>query len=148
MFRSVCPMCQEPSSFDDTRAGREVECPRCRSGFVATSGRSEVDEKPYRPQQSDGSAYARFSFLLALLALPTGFCGIGVVFALGGLLVGYVGLQSRLRPLAIIGMVLNLAAMILSIGLIAVFLMMQSSMDHDVPPAPDGTQAPFVNAKK
>ena len=54
MFRSVCPMCQEPSSFDDTRAGREVECPRCRSAFVTTPGRDEADEKPYRPQQSDG----------------------------------------------------------------------------------------------
>ena len=148
MFRSVCPMCQELSSFDDTRAGGEVDCLRCRSAFVATPGRYEVDEKPYRPKQSDGSGYATLSLLLALLALPTAFCGVGAVFALGGLLVGYSGLQSRLRTVAILGMVLNLAAMILSFGLIAVFLIMQSSMDRDVTPAPDGTQAPFVNVKK
>ena len=148
MFRSVCPMCQEPSSFADARAGGEVECPRCRSAFAATPGRGDSEDQPYLPKKSDGSAYARFSFLLALVALPTGPCGIGVVFALGGLLVGYVGLQSRLRPLAIIGMVLNLAAIIVSIGLIAVFLIMQSSMERDVPPAADGTRAPFVNAKK
>jgi hypothetical protein len=148
MFRSVCPMCQEPSSFDDTQAGREVDCSRCRSSFVATPSRSGADEKPYRSKQSDGSSYARFSLLLALVALPTGLCGIGVVFALGGLLVGYIGLQSRLRTLAIVGMVLNLVVIILSIGLIALFLLMESTVARDVPPAADGTQAPFMNAKK
>lgn len=150
MFRSVCPTCTEPSSFDDSREGREVECPRCRSPFVAKPDRRYPDEERVeRPRPSDGSGYATLSLLLGIVALPSAACcGVGAVFGFGGLLAGYGALQSRLRSIAILGMVLNLAAILLSIGMVAVIVVTQSAVDRDVPPSPDGTQPPFVNAKK
>ena len=150
MFRSVCPTCTEPSSFDDSREGREVECPRCRTPFVAKAERRYDDsERAERPHPADGSGYATLSLLLGILALPSAACcGVGAVFGLGGLLAGYGGLQSRLRSLSIIGMVLNLAAILLSVGVVGALIVMQSAVDREVPAAPDGTQAPFVNSKK
>ena len=150
MFRSVCPTCTEPSRFDDAREGREVECPRCRTPFVAKPDRRYAEEeRSERPRKSDGSGYATLSLILGIVALPSAACcGVGAVFGFGGLLAGYSALQSRLRSLAIIGMVLNFAAILLSIGMVGVIIVTQSAVDRDVPPAPDGTQAPFVNAKK
>ena len=150
MFRSVCPTCAEPSRFDDAREGREVECPRCRSPFIARPERPRDPEHEHRrPTRGDGSGYATMSLLLGVVALcSVACCGVGAVFGLGGLLTGYAGLQSRMRTLSIIGMILNIVAIVLSIGTVVVFLVVQSSVDRDVPPAPDGTQAPFVVPKK
>jgi len=151
MFRSVCPTCAEPSRFDDTREGREVECPRCRSPFVAKPERryEDNDEPRNRAPKPDGSGYATLSLVIGLVGIPSSACcGVGAVLGLGGLLAGYAGLQSRFRSLSILGMMLNLAAIVLSIGAVTVFIVTQSAVDRDVPPAPDGTQAPFVaNAK-
>ena len=151
MFRSVCPTCAEPSRFDDAREGREVECPRCRTPFVAKPDRryEDHDDRHDRPRGSDGGGYATLSLVLGLIALPSSCCcGVGAVFGLGGLLCGYAGLQSRLRTMSIFGMILNLAAIVLSIGSLVFWLATQSSIDREVPAAPDGTQAPFVNSKK
>jgi DNA-directed RNA polymerase subunit RPC12/RpoP len=150
MFRSVCPTCAETSRFDDPQEGREVECPRCRTPFVARPERVRAPESEHdRPHRSDGSGYATLSLVLGVIAIcgiPC--CGVGAVFGLGGLLTGYSGLQSRLRTLSILGLILNLAAVILSIGAVAVYLAAFSSVEREVPPGPDGTQAPFVGAKK
>ena len=149
MFRSVCPTCVEPSRFEDQLEGREVECPRCRSHFVARPERVRVDEDHDRPRRTDGSGYATLSLVLGLVALPGACCcGAGAVFGLGGFLCGYAGLQSRQRGVAIFGMILNLAAVIFSIGMVVFFTILQSTVDREVPPAPDGTQAPFIVPKK
>ena len=149
MFRSVCPTCAETSRFDDVQEGREVECPRCRTSFVARPERARAPENEHdRPRRGDGSGYATLSLVLGLIALCSVPCCVGAVFGLGGLLTGTAGLQSRLRTLSILGMILNTAAIVLSIGAIAVYLAAFSSVERDVPPAPDGTQAPFVNANK
>jgi len=150
MFRSVCPTCREPSRFDDTREGREVECPRCRTPFVAEPerGRSEPDDLRDRPARKDGSGYATLSVVLGLIAMPSAFCCVGAIFGAGGLLCGYAGLQSKLRSVSIFGMILNTAAIAFSIGMIVFYLVTQSAIDREVPPAPDGTQAPFVNNAK
>ena len=148
MFRSVCPTCTEPSRFDDAREGREVECPRCRTPFVAKPDRRYAEEAhTERPRKSDGSGYATLSLILGIVALPSAACcGVGAVFGFGGLLAGYSALQSRLRGLAIFGMVLNFAAIVLSIGAVGVWIVTQTYVERDVPPSPDGTQPPFVNA--
>lgn len=150
MFRAVCPTCTEPSRFDDSRDGREVECPRCRTPFVAKPDRRFADEHdapPERPR-SDGSGYATLSLILGIVGLVSTPCCVGLVFGLGGLLAGYTSLQSRMRGLAIVGMVLSLAAIVLSIGIIGMYLVIQSSVGQPAPPGPDGTEAPFVKAKK
>ncbi len=115
MIRSVCPTCAEASHFDDSREGCEVECPRCRTPFVAKAERRVDDNSQSRRRPApDGSGYATLSLLLGLVALPAAACcGVGAVFGLGGLLAGYGGLQSRFRAIGILGMVLNLAAIIL-----------------------------------
>ena len=150
MFRSVCPTCTESSSFDDARAGREVECPRCRTPFVAEPerGRGDPDDRRDRAPQKDGSGYATLSVVLGLIAMPSAFCCVGAIFGVGGLLCGYAGLQSKLRTVSIFGMILNTAAIAFSIGMIVFYLVTQSAIDREVPPAPDGTQAPFVNNAK
>ncbi len=149
MFRSVCPTCAETSRLDDAQEGREVECPRCRTPFVARPERARAPEiERDRPARSDGSGYATMSLIVGLVAICSVPCCVGAVFGLGGLLTGFSGLQSRLRSLSILGMILNLAAIVLSIGAIAVYLAAFSSVEREVPPAPDGTQAPFVSAKK
>ena len=107
------------------------------------------EEEHDRPRRSDGSGYATLSLILGLIGIPSvACCGVGAVFGLGGVLAGYAGLQSKNRALAIFGIVLSTAAVVFGIGLAAVFIVTQSAVDREVPPAPDGTQAPFVVPKK
>ena len=150
MFRSVCPTCAETSRFDDAHEGREVECPRCRTPFVARPERVRAPEHEHdRPRRGDGSGYATLSLVLGVVAIcSVPCCGVGAVFGLGGMLTGYSSLQSRLRTVGILGLMLNLAAIVLSIGAVVVYLAAISSVDREVPPAPDGTKAPFVGSNK
>jgi hypothetical protein len=71
-------------------------------------------------------------------------CGAGAVFALGGLVTGFGGLRSRSRPLAVVGLVLSTAGLMISLNAVA-FWSISISAQRDLPPRPDGTQAPFAH---
>jgi hypothetical protein len=141
MPRIECPTCGTPDRAEDRDLGKEWECRRCRSAFVAEPLAPPPDRPP--PTDAAGRGAAVSSLMLGLGSLVTAFCcGAGVLFALGGLATGFGGLQSRSRPLAVTGLVLSTAGLILSIAAMA-FWGIGMSAQRDVPARPDGTQAPF-----
>ena len=109
-----------------------------------------VAPPPDRPPSPDGPGRgaAISSLMLGLGSVFTALCcGAGAVFALGGLVTGFGGLQSRSRPVAIVGLVLSTAGLMLSLGMLAV-MTISLSAQRDLPPRPDGTQAPFAHDAK
>lgn len=143
MPRIECPTCGTPDRADDRDLGKEWECRRCRTAYVA----EPVAPPPDRPASSDGPGRgaAVSSLMLGLgSVLTSACCGSGAVFALGGLVTGFGGLQSRSRPLAVVGLVLSTAGLILSIGMM-VFLGISMSAQRDVPVKQSGVQAPFAH---
>jgi hypothetical protein len=97
------------------------------------------------PQRRTGDGYAILSFLLGLAAVATFLCGIGAVFGILGLLLGFSGLQSRFRTLSILGLVMNLTGLLFSLGMIAIIVVIQTTTEREMPPHPNGTKAPFVD---
>ena len=143
MPRIECPSCGEPDRISDRDLGRDVECRRCRTAFFAEFVPPSRDDHP--PPRNDGSGFAGWSLVLGIGSVLTSWvCGAGVVFGLGGLLAGFGGLQSRRRGSSIAGLILSLIGVILSIGAVAFFLAVMSAVGRNVPPKPDGTQAPFA----
>jgi hypothetical protein len=97
------------------------------------------------PQRRPGEGYAILSFFLGMVSLGTFLCGIGAVFGLLGLLLGFSGLQSRFRTLSILGLMLNLTGLLFSLGMIAIIVVIQTTTERELPPHPNGTKAPFVD---
>jgi len=97
------------------------------------------------PRRRTGEGYAILSFFLGVVSLTTFFCGIGAVFGLLGLLMGFSGLQSRFRTLGILGLLLNLTGLLFSLGMIAIIVVIQTTTEREMPPHPNGTKAPFVD---
>jgi hypothetical protein len=98
------------------------------------------------PRRRTGEGFAMLSFLLGMVAVTTAICfGIGAVFALLGLLLGFGGLQSRFRTLSVLGLVLNLCGLLFSLGMIAIIVVIQATTEREMPPHPNGTKAPFVD---
>lgn len=142
MPRVECPACGTPDTVPDRDLGKEVECRRCRTGFVAEEVAPPSDRPVARP---DGSGAAVSSLLLGVASVPTAVCcGAGLMFALGGLVTGFGGLQSRRRGVAVFGMVLSAAGLALSIGVMTPFAVSSTAAQKEVPPKPDGTHAPFA----
>ena len=143
MPRIECPTCGTPDRADDRDLGKEWECRRCRTAFVAEPVAPPPDRPP--PPDAAGRGAAVSSLLLGLGSVFTFMCcGAGAVFALGGLVTGFGGLRSRNRPLAVIGLVLSTAGLMLSLNTVA-FWTISLSAQRDLPPRPDGTQAPFAH---
>jgi hypothetical protein len=141
MPRIECPTCGTPDRADDRDLGKEWECRRCRTAFVAEPVAPPPDRPP--PADSAGSGAAVSSLLLGLGSVFTAVCcGAGAVFALGGLVTGFGGLRSRSRSLAVAGLVLSTAGLVLSVAVIA-FVGITESARRDVP-SRDGTQPPFA----
>ena len=146
MPRIECPTCGTPDRADDRDLGKEWECRRCRTAFAA----EPVAPPPDRPPAADGPGRgaAVSSLMLGLGSVFTALCcGAGAVFALGGLVTGFGGLQSRSRPLAVVGLVLSTVGLMLSLGMVAL-LAVSVSAQRDLPTRPDGTQAPFAHDAK
>jgi len=97
------------------------------------------------PQRRNGDGYAILSFVLGLGAISTSICGIGAVFGVLGLLLGFSGLQSRYRGLGIVGLILSLSGLLFSLGMIAIIVVVQATTEREMPPHPNGTKAPFVD---
>lgn len=142
MPRIECPACGTPDAVPDRDVGKEVECRRCRTPFLA----EPVAPPPPPPARgADGSGAAVSSLLLGIGSVAASpCCGAGAVFALLGLATGYGGLQSRSRSLAVLGLVLSTAGLVISVGVLVLFGIASSAAQREVPPKPDGTRAPFV----
>lgn len=141
MPRIECPACGTPDEVPDRDLGKEVECRRCRTGFVAEEVAPPRDRATARP---DGSGAAVSSLLLGIGSVVTApCCGAGAVFGLGGLLTGLAGLNSRSRTVGVFGMVLSTLGLALSLAVMAFFAVV-STAQKDVPAKPDGTQPPFA----
>jgi hypothetical protein len=144
MPRIECPTCGTPDRADDRDLGKEWECRRCRTAFVAEAVAPPPDRPPPADQAGRGAAVS--SLLLGLGSVFTAACcGSGVVFALGGLVTGIGGLQSRSRPLAILGLLLSTVGLVLSVGMVA-YIAINTMAVRDMPDKPDGTRPPFVAA--
>ncbi len=144
MIRIACPQCGTPDRVDERDEGREVECRRCRTAYMAEPVETPRDELP-TPARNDGGGAAVYSLLLGIASVLTSpCCGAGAIFGLGGLITGFGGLQSRRRVASIFGLILSTAGLFLSLGIIAIVATAASS-NRDVPPKPDGTQAPFAH---
>ena len=142
MPRIECPTCGTPDRADDRDLGKEWQCRRCRTAFVAEEVAPPPDRSP--PADTAGRSAAVSSLLLGIgSVLASMCCGAGAVFALGGLATGFGGLQSRSRPLAITGLVLSTIGLVLSVSVLA-FWGISLSAQRDLPPRPDGTQPPFA----
>jgi len=143
MFRTRCPNCQAEFPLAETQEGRAVECPRCRGEFFA---RPMFVHEALEPPRRNGEGSAILSFLLGLGAITTFFCfGIGGIFGLLGLLLGFGGLQSRFRGLSILGLIFSLTGLLFALGFVAIVVVMQTAIDRELPPHPNGTKAPFVD---
>ena len=146
MPRIECPTCGTPDRADDRDLGKEWECKRCRTAFVAAPVAPPPDRPP--PTDGPGRGAAISSLLLGLGSVFTAVCcGAGAVFALGGLVAGFGGLQSRNRPVAVAGLVLSTAGLMLSLGITALVSITMAAQ-RDPPARPDGTQAPFAHDAK
>ena len=97
------------------------------------------------PPRRNGDGYAILSFVLGLGAIGTSICGIGAVFGVLGLLLGFSGLQSRYRGLGIVGLIFSLGGLLFSLGMIAIIVVIQTTTEREMPPHPNGTNAPFVD---
>jgi len=142
MPRIECPTCGTPDRVEDRDLGKEWECRRCRTAYLA----EPVAPPPDRPAAPDGPGRgaAISSLMLGLGSVAaSACCGSGVVFALGGLVTGFGGLQSRSRPLAVVGLVLSTAGLVLSIAMMAM-LGISALAQKDLPPRTDDTHAPFA----
>ena len=144
MPRVVCPSCGTPDRLPDTAVGREVECRRCRTAFVAEPA-PDAAPGDRRPRPNDGSGAAVGSLVLGVTSVCTApFCGAGAVFGLGGLVTGFGGLRSRRRGASVAGLVFSLTGLILSVGVVVFFAAAMSAINRPIPARPDGTQPPFA----
>ena len=142
MFRTRCTICQAEFPCSEGEEGRTVVCPRCKGEFVA---RPLPAHEHFEPPRRNGEGMAILSFLLGLGAVTTFVCGIGAIFGLLGLLLGFGGLQSRFRGLSIVGLVFSLTGLLFSLGIVAIWVVLQTVTDREMPPHPNGTKAPFVD---
>ncbi len=142
MPRIECPTCGTPDRADDRDLGKEWECRRCRTAYLAEPVAPPADRPP--PRDANGRGAALSSLLLGLASVASALCcGAGMMFALGGLATGFGGLRSRSRPLAVAGLVFSTAGLMLSLGVMAFFAISQAA-DREVPARPDDTKPPFA----
>jgi hypothetical protein len=84
----------------------------------------EWDDRPRRRRRrDDGSGYATTSLALGVVSCLIFLCSpVGFCTSLAGVLTGYAGLRSRLRPLAVTGLVLSLVGMTFAVGFTLLYL--------------------------
>ena len=145
--RILCPECRSEIALEARDIGTEVECERRSSRFVPQ--RSDILAEPRRgygePQRPEKSGSAIWSLILGFLAIFLSPCfGFGGLLGLPGFILGYSGLQSRLRGISIFGMLMSLIGIIFSISIILFFVIGTMQQIEEVPPKPNGTRAPFV----
>lgn len=146
-MRLTCPDCKNAVLMDDADAGREVECPRCR-GTLRVPELPESDRPPRPADFDDGQSWRGkgvTSLVLGILSIPGVICfGIGGLFGVVGFIAGALSLRTPTRGAAITGLLLSVVGIVLSLGLVVTFFVVQSAVKRPVVPAINGVQAPFA----
>jgi Tfp pilus assembly protein PilE len=97
-----CPHCKEKVDVSALKPGTQSACPNCQGVFVTPDIPTaapviQSDAPPGLPPRTNGLAIA--SLVLSILGFLTTFIGIGIIFALIGLILGLEAMkQIKARP--------------------------------------------------
>ncbi len=142
-YATRCPECGAVVRADDPLDA--VRCWGCGAEFEPDRWVREADDEPLRRPAADGSGYAAASLAVGVAGLALWCCPpVGVIAAIAGLILGFVGLGSRSRTAAVAGMVLSLAGLIVAAAfgvLVGVMLVQEQELQSDT----SGNTPPFYH---
>lgn len=148
MFTTTCPACRATLRVGWEHAGAEADCGRCGAVFVARPDADPAGESRPRPApppvSHDGPAAA--ALVLGLLNLVLWACpGVGVLTGGLGIILAGIGLRSRRRKAAILGLLCSVVGLTIALGFTVIFGFFLAH-ETALKAAPDrGNRPPFAH---
>lgn len=147
MFTTTCPTCRATLRVGWEHAGAEADCGRCGAVFVARPDSTSDESRPRPappPVSHDGPAAA--GLLLGILNLFLWACpGVGVLTGGLGIILAGIGLNSRRRRAAILGLLLSVVGLTIALGFTVIvgFFVAHEAAEKAAPDR--GNRPPFAH---